>query len=44
MEKKQPHSHSDLRDPKLPIIHGNTVGNRAEQRVCPSPIEAPKVE
>lgn len=39
MEKptKQPQRHEDLHDPKLPIIHGQTQGNRAQQRVCPSP-------
>ena len=34
MEKpKQPERHSELHDPKLPIINGNTCGNRAESRI-----------
>ncbi len=41
MEKPstQPQRHSDLSDPKLPIIHGQNVGNRMQQHVCPSPID-----
>ncbi len=40
MEKpsKQPQRHDDLHDPKLPVIHGQSVGNRAEAKNCPSPI------
>lgn len=36
--QKQPLHHGELRDPKLPVIHGGVQGNRAEQRVCPAPI------
>ncbi len=38
MEKKQPERHSELYDPKLPVIHAQRIGNRAEQHICPSPI------
>lgn len=30
---KQPEKHSDLHDPKLPVINGGASGNRAEGRV-----------
>lgn len=34
MEKpKQPERHSELHDPKLPVVNGGTCGNRAEDRV-----------
>lgn len=33
-DPKKPERHSDLRDPKLPVIHGGPVGNRAEGRIC----------
>ncbi len=33
-DPKQPERHSDLRDPKLPVINGSATGNRAERRVC----------
>lgn len=36
--QKPPLRHSDLHDPKLPSVHGQQSGNRAEQRVCPAPI------
>ena len=40
MEKpnKQPQRHDDLHDPKLPVVHGKSIGNRAEMRTCPAPI------
>ena len=36
--KKAPVSHSELRDPKLPVIHASSHENRAEQHFCPAPI------
>lgn len=34
MEKpKQPERHSELHDPKLPVVNGGACGNRAEGRV-----------
>ncbi len=36
--QKQPERHSELHDPKLPVIHGGATGNRAEQLRRPSPI------
>lgn len=40
--EKAPQRHDELRDPKLPVIHGSTC--RAEQRVCPAPIPQPRAE
>lgn len=42
--KKTPEQHGDIRDPKLPVIHGNTLGNRAEQRLCPAPVPQSQTE
>ena len=36
--QKPPLRHSDLHDQKLPSVHGQQSGNRAEQRICPAPI------
>lgn len=36
--EKTPQRHDELRDPKLPVIHGGASGNRAEQHNRPSPI------
>lgn len=41
--KKTPQQHGDIRDPKLPVIHGD-VANRAEQRVCPAPVTPAQTE
>lgn len=38
MEKKSPERHEALHDPKLPVIHGAVQGNRAQNRICPSPV------
>ena len=42
--KKSPERYYELRDPKLPAIHGTTCGNRAENHVCPGPIPAQEIE
>ena len=42
MEKKE--QRNEPLDPKLPIIHGKELGNRAQQHVCQSPIAQMKVE
>lgn len=36
--EKAPQRHSELHDPKLPVIHGGASGNLAEQHTRPSPI------
>ena len=36
--ERLPREHGELHDPKLPSVHGQQSGNRAEQRVCPAPI------
>lgn len=36
--KKDPERHSSLHDPKLPVIHGETCGNRSENHICPAPV------
>lgn len=36
--KTSPERHSELHDPKLPVIHGTVPGNRAEEHVCPAPV------
>lgn len=35
--KKAPERHSEIRDPKLPVIHGES-GSRMQQHVCPAPV------
>lgn len=44
MEKKKTEQRNEPHDPKLPIIHGQEIGNRAQQHVCQSPIEQMKIE
>lgn len=38
MEKKPPERHNEIRDPKLPVIHGQAPHNRAENHLCQGPI------
>lgn len=42
--KKGSPSHSELRDPKLPVIHGNMGGNAALQQIHSAPIPQPPKE
>lgn len=43
-QKKQPEAHSELRDPKLPAVHGTSLGNRAQERVCPAPLPQTQID
>lgn len=40
MERQNPtpESHSDLHDPKLPVIRLSPCGNRAQAHVCTGPV------
>ena len=40
MERKPqtPQPTHEVRDPKLPVIHGRSIGNLTEQRRCSAPL------
>lgn len=40
----QPGSHGELRDPKLPVVHGTDGGNAALQQIHSAPIPQPSKE
>ena len=44
MERQNPtpESHSDLHDPKLPVIRSGPCGNRAQAHVCTGPVPGAK--
>lgn len=44
MERKKPERYNEIRDPKLPVIHGEAPYNRAEAHRCPSPLPQTQTE
>ena len=40
--QKAPTHHGDVKDPKLPVIHGQSAWDRGMAHACPAPLPLPQ--